>query len=151
MLLFKQQLYISGELEKNWTSHGDFDLWSVLSLIGVCCGTEFIASKVSVILTLKRGYMLASNPVNDPEISGYSWVQWLRNNLPVLIQMIKKLMASFESKNPDNCKHDTDWTVSARTVKLGTHTTYDKRTTPIDFQGHGSKVKVTCKPCCLTL
>ena len=41
------------------------------------------------------------------------------------------------------CKHDTDWTVSARTVKLGTHTTYDKRTNPIDFQGHGSKVKVT--------
>ena len=24
------------------------------------------------------------------------------------------------------------------TVKLGTHTTYDKRTNPIDFQGHGS-------------
>ena len=42
------------------------------------------------------------------------------------------------------CKHDTDWTVSARTVKLGTHTTYDKRTNPIDFQGHGSKVKVKC-------
>ena len=29
------------------------------------------------------------------------------------------------------------------TVKLGTHTTYDKGTNPIDFQGHGSKVKVT--------
>ena len=41
------------------------------------------------------------------------------------------------------CKRDTDWTISARTVKLGTHTTYDKRTTPIDFQGQGSKVKVT--------
>ena len=41
------------------------------------------------------------------------------------------------------CKHDTDWTVSARTVKLGTQITYDKRMTPIDFQGHGSKVKVT--------
>ena len=41
------------------------------------------------------------------------------------------------------CKHDTDWTVSARTVKLRTHTTYDKKTNPIDFQGHGSKVKVT--------
>ena len=27
--------------------------------------------------------------------------------------------------------------------KLGTHTTYDKRKTPIDFQGQGSKVKVT--------
>ena len=32
------------------------------------------------------------------------------------------------------CKHDTDWTVPARSVKLGTHTTYDKRMTPIDFQ-----------------
>ena len=41
------------------------------------------------------------------------------------------------------CKHDTDWTVAARTLKLGTHTTYDKRTNPIDFQGQGSKVKVT--------
>ena len=28
-------------------------------------------------------------------------------------------------------------------VKLGTQSTYDKRMTPIDFQGHGSKVKVT--------
>ena len=37
------------------------------------------------------------------------------------------------------CRHDTDWTVWARTVKLGTHTTYDKRTNPIDFQGQGSK------------
>ena len=41
------------------------------------------------------------------------------------------------------CRHDTDWTVTARTVKLGTLTTYDKRTNPIDFQGQGSKVKVT--------
>ena len=40
------------------------------------------------------------------------------------------------------CKHDTNWTVQARTVKLGTHTTYDKKTDPIDFQGQ-SKVKVT--------
>ena len=29
------------------------------------------------------------------------------------------------------------------TIKLGTHTSYDKRTTPIDFQGQGSKVEVT--------
>ena len=41
------------------------------------------------------------------------------------------------------CKHDTDRTISAMTVKLGTHITYDKRKNPIDFQGHGSKVKVT--------
>ena len=41
------------------------------------------------------------------------------------------------------CRHDTDRTVSARTVKLGTHITYDKRKNSIDFQGHGSKVKVT--------
>ena len=31
------------------------------------------------------------------------------------------------------CKHDTDLTVSARTVKLGTHTTNNKRKTPIGF------------------
>ena len=41
------------------------------------------------------------------------------------------------------CKHDTDWTIPARILKLGTLTTYDKRTNPIDFQGQGSKVKVT--------
>ena len=41
------------------------------------------------------------------------------------------------------CKHDTDWTVPARTIKLSTHTSYDKKTTPIDCQGQGSKVKVT--------
>ena len=41
------------------------------------------------------------------------------------------------------CNHDTDWTVSARTIKLDTHTTYHKRKTPIDFQGQGSKVKNT--------
>ena len=39
-------------------------------------------------------------------------------------------------------KHDTDWTGSARTVKRGTHTSYDKRTTLIDFQGQVPKVKV---------
>ena len=41
------------------------------------------------------------------------------------------------------CKHDTDLTVTARTVKLGTHTTFDKRMNAIDFHGQGSKVKVT--------
>ena len=49
------------------------------------------------------------------------------------------------------CKHDTDWTVAARTVKLGTHTTYDKRTNLIDFQGQGSKVKVTAYTLLLNL
>ena len=49
------------------------------------------------------------------------------------------------------CKHDTDWTVSATTIKLSTHTTYAKRTNPIDFQGHGSKVKVTCYTLLLNL
>ena len=42
-----------------------------------------------------------------------------------------------------SCKHDTDWTVPERNFKLGTLTTYDKRTNPIYFQGQGSKVKVT--------
>ena len=41
------------------------------------------------------------------------------------------------------CKEDTDRIVKASAVKLGTHTCYDKRTTPIVFQGQGSKVKVT--------
>ena len=45
--------------------------------------------------------------------------------------------------NVKPCKHDTDWTVKASTVKRGTHTTYDKKMPPIDFQGQGSKVKVT--------
>ena len=40
------------------------------------------------------------------------------------------------------CKHNTDWTVPARTVKFGIHTSYDKRTTPICFQGQVSKFKV---------
>ena len=44
------------------------------------------------------------------------------------------------------CKHNTDWTVWAGTVKLWTHTSYNKRTTPtcIHFQGQGSKVNATC-------
>ena len=41
------------------------------------------------------------------------------------------------------CRHNTDRAVTARTVKLGTHIPYDKRKNLIDFQGHGSKVKVT--------
>ena len=41
------------------------------------------------------------------------------------------------------CKHDTDLTLPARTVKLGTHTSYDKRVSPIGFQGQRLKVKVT--------
>ena len=37
------------------------------------------------------------------------------------------------------CKQDKDGTVSARTVKLGTHTSYEIRTTPIAFQGRGQR------------
>ena len=33
--------------------------------------------------------------------------------------------------------------IQTEPFQLGTHTAYDKRTKPIDFQGHGSKVKVT--------
>ena len=36
------------------------------------------------------------------------------------------------------CQHDTDRNVSARTIKLGAITSYDKRTTPIAFEGQGS-------------
>ena len=32
---------------------------------------------------------------------------------------------------------------SSITITLGTYTSYDKRMSPIDFQGQGSKVKVT--------
>ena len=54
------------------------------------------------------------------------------------------------------CKHDKDRTVPARPANLGTHTTYDKRTNPNDFQGQrvkfrGSKVKVTCYTLLLNL
>ena len=52
------------------------------------------------------------------------------------------------------CKNDTDWTVQAkctRTLKIGTLITYDRRTNPIDFQGLGSKVKVTCHTLMLNL
>ena len=42
-----------------------------------------------------------------------------------------------------SCKHDTDWTVLARTVKPGTPATYDKKMTPIDFQGQGSEARVS--------
>ena len=45
------------------------------------------------------------------------------------------------------CKHDTEGTVSARTVKLGTHTTYDKRTTPIPFKVKGHMLYIVVKPC----
>ena len=49
------------------------------------------------------------------------------------------------------CKHDTDGTVSFRTVKLGTHTTYDKKRTPITFkvkgQGHMLNNVNVVKPC----
>ena len=41
------------------------------------------------------------------------------------------------------CKHDIDRTVPSRTIKLGTHTTYDKRTTPINFQGQRSMSRYT--------
>ena len=43
------------------------------------------------------------------------------------------------------CKQDYDRTVTARTVKLCTHTSYDKRTTPIAFQSQGSNIKVIAK------
>ena len=49
------------------------------------------------------------------------------------------------------CKHDTHWTLQARTIKLGTHTSYDKRRTTINFQGQGSKVKVTYSTLLLSL
>ena len=42
------------------------------------------------------------------------------------------------------CKQDKDRIVRVRTIKLFTHTYYDKGTILISFQGQGSKVKVTC-------
>ena len=48
-------------------------------------------------------------------------------------------------------KHNTDWTVSAGTVKLSTHTTFDKRKTPIDFQVRGHRSRSHATLCCLTL
>ena len=43
------------------------------------------------------------------------------------------------------CKQDKDRIVWVRTVKLGTHTFYGMRSTPISFQGQVSKVKVMPK------
>ena len=45
------------------------------------------------------------------------------------------------------CKHDTDRTVSAGTVKLGKHITYNKRKNPIDFQGQGHILHIVVKCC----
>ena len=50
------------------------------------------------------------------------------------------------------CRHDTDRTISARTVKLVTHITYDKRKNPIDFlrswvKGQGHRLHIIVKPC----
>ena len=46
------------------------------------------------------------------------------------------------------CKQDKDGTVWVRTVKLCTQTSFDKRTTPIDFEVQGLKVNNVK---CLTL
>ena len=81
-------------------------------------------------------------PFYRPDLSGRIMVLWYGVGVcPSVCGFVHKA-----------CKHDIDQTVSARTVKLGTHITYDKGKNPIDFQGHGSKVKVTCynivvKPC----
>ena len=40
------------------------------------------------------------------------------------------------------CKQHTSETDSSRSIKLGTHTCYDKRTKHTAFQGQCSKVKV---------
>ena len=45
------------------------------------------------------------------------------------------------------CRHDTDWTIWARTVKLGTLTTYDKRMNPTDFRSQGHMLHINVKPC----
>ena len=47
-------------------------------------------------------------------------------------------------------KHDTDRIVWVRTLRLGTHTSHDKRTTPISFQsqgGQGHMLDIVVKPC----
>ena len=86
---------------------------------------------------------------NDLEAYGMKWCYFLYARL--VGTYYGMVMASGCPSDPPSvcgsvrkpCKHDTDWTVSARTVKLSTHATYDKKTNPIDFQGQGSKVKVT--------
>ena len=52
------------------------------------------------------------------------------------------MATSFFGSVCEVCKHDTSETMSARTIKLGTHTSYDKRVTHTVFQGQGSKVKI---------
>ena len=45
------------------------------------------------------------------------------------------------------CKHDTDWTVSARTIKLSTRTNCVKRMTPIHCQDQSHMLHIVVKPC----
>ena len=49
------------------------------------------------------------------------------------------------------CKHDTDITVSVRTVTHGTQTSYGKKTTPIvlrsGVKGQGHTLNINVKPC----
>ena len=77
------------------------------------------------------------HPFDTPDLSGRIMV-W-RWRLSVCLSVRLSVCPSVHKA----CRHDTDRTISARTVKLDTHITYDKRKNPIDFQGHGSKVKVT--------
>ena len=77
---------------------------------------------------------IRGHPFYTPDLSGRIMVWRVRLGVSLCVSW-------FVNKA---CKHNTDWTVPARTVKLGVHNTYDKRTNPIDFQGHRTKGKVTC-------
>ena len=79
------------------------------------------------------------------------WFRLRTNTRSYLKWGLIQLVRGFICRLVKTCKHDTKWTVSAWTVKLGTHTPYDKRMTPIDFQGQGSKIKVTCYKLLLNL
>ena len=46
------------------------------------------------------------------------------------------------------CKHDTDWTVSARTVKLGTYFLWQKGQQLLIFKVRGQRSRSHTKRCC---
>ena len=108
---------------------------------------------VSVRLSVPLG--LSTNLVNEIQTESF----WLGpSNLVHLLLMTSGRYLSFLRSGVKGqshtlsivfkpCKQDKDWTVSTRTVKLGIHTSNDKRSTPIALKGQESEVKITAKHC----
>ena len=83
-------------------------------------------------------YTLLSNLVNTIQtepfqlgLSNLVHIQLMTRTMHILIFKVKGRQGHILHIIVKHCKRYTYRTVSARTVKLVTHTTYDKRTTPI--------------------